>query len=49
MLIDEGAVCRNHDFGGSHDEPSRMCSVGKQIVHQHFGVHAAFIIWKGLM
>jgi len=41
VLIDEGEVYRNHEFGGSHDEPSRMlCSVG---------VHAASLIRKGLM
>ena len=31
MLIGEGAVCRNHEFGVSHDEPSRMlCSVASK-------------------
>ena len=50
MLIDKGAVSRNHEFGGSHGEPSRMlCSVGQQIVHQHFGVHAASLVRKELM
>jgi len=50
MRIDEGEVYRNHEFGGSDDEPSRMlCSVGWQIVHQHFGVHVASLLRKGLM
>lgn len=50
MLIDEGEVYRHHELGGSDDEPSRMlCSVGRLIVHQHFGMHAASLLRKGLM
>ena len=50
MLIDEGEVYRNYELGGSDDDPSRMlCSVGQQIVHRYFGVHAASLLRKGLM